>query len=80
MIDELERVVALLAPLPEKYQKEAARTLAWFLRRVDEEMTMTEDEIAALRRLERERSLDLRRQIQEFLDLPVKKSPDNGSG
>ena len=56
MIKELEDVFALLRELPENYQKEAAQSLSWFLKRVEEEMTMTEQEIRELRRMDREAS------------------------
>jgi hypothetical protein len=41
MIKELENVLLVLKDVPEKYQREAADSLAWFLKRVENEMTMT---------------------------------------
>jgi len=67
VIEVLARVVRLVGELPENYQKEAAQSLAWLLKRAEEEMTMTAEEIKALRRMERERTRELCRQIREIL-------------
>lgn len=52
MIKQLEDVLALVQELPEKHQKRAAQELRWVMMRAEEEMTMTPEEIRALRRLE----------------------------
>jgi inactivated superfamily I helicase len=68
MIKELERVVVLLDALPETYQKEAADSLAWFLKRVENEMTMTKEEIAELERLRRAKTRALYQEFRELLN------------
>jgi hypothetical protein len=67
VIEDLARVVRLVGELPEQYQKEAAQRLARLFERADEEMTMTEEEIQELRRLERERTDDVWRRLREFV-------------
>jgi hypothetical protein len=52
MIKELVDVLVLVRELPEKHQKRAARELRWVVLRAEEEGTMTQGEIKALRRLE----------------------------
>jgi hypothetical protein len=52
MIKELEDVLVLVRELPEKHQKRAAHELRLVVLRAEEEVTMTQEEIRALRRLE----------------------------
>lgn len=52
MIKELEDVLEFVRELPEKHQKRAAQELRWVVMRAEEESTMTQEDIKALRRLE----------------------------
>ncbi len=69
-IKQLEDVLVLVKELPENYQKEAADSLAWFLRHVENEMTMAAGEIEKLQQLKREasraKSQKLARQFDEI--------------
>jgi len=65
---DFETVVDLVRALPDEYRQQAAMLLTVLLKRAEEEMTMTPDEIEALRDLERKRRARLYQEIAEVLD------------
>ena len=65
---DFETVVDLVRALPDEYRQHAAMLLTVLLKRAEEEMTMTPDEIEALRDLERKRRARLYQEIAEVLD------------
>jgi hypothetical protein len=68
MIDDLARVVQFVGELPEEYQKQAAMQLGWLLKRAENEMTLTADELQELERLSKARTVRLRAEIRRVLD------------
>lgn len=64
---DFETVVGLVRELPDEYRKQAAMQLSWLLKRAEEELFMSEDEVAQLRQLEKERSSKLAAEIRDWL-------------
>jgi hypothetical protein len=68
MIEDLTRVVQLIGELPEEYQKKAAMQLGWLLKRAEDEMTLTAEELQEVGRLSKARTVRLRAEIRRVLD------------